>query len=291
MNARQTPRGLGRGLSALIADVEAPAPAAAGPQERKVAIDKLHPGKYQPRHRFDDTALAALAESLKQQGVLQPLLVRPHPQREGEFEIVAGERRWRAAQKAQLHEVPVLVRDFDDRQTLEVALVENVQREDLSAIEEAEAYRRLMEEFKHTQEALAASLGKSRSHIANTLRLLTLPESVKRLIEEGALSAGHARALITAGDPERLARQVVAKGLSVRDTERLAAAKKARTKPMRQVAPDADIAAVERDLSHRLGLRVKVHPFSTGGALVTIAARTLEQLEEVIARLKRDPRQ
>jgi len=285
MKARQQPRGLGRGLASLIADVEESTP---GPQARMVAIARLHPGKYQPRHRFDDAALEALSESLKQQGVLQPLLVRPHASRAGEFEIVAGERRWRAAQKARLHEVPVLVREFDDRQTLEVALVENVQREDLSAIEEAEGYRRLMEEFSHTQDALAASLGKSRSHIANTLRLLGLPHAVKQMIEEGSLTAGHARALVTAEQPESLARQVVAKALSVRETERLAQAKKARIKPGRRITIDANIVALEREVAMALGLNVKIQPVGRGG-IVTIGCQSLEQLEDVIARLKSEP--
>jgi ParB family chromosome partitioning protein len=284
MNARISPRGLGRGLSALIADVEDTTP---GPQARMIPIERLHPGKYQPRHRFDDAALDALAASLKQQGVLQPLLVRPHPTRKQEYEIVAGERRWRAAQRAKLHEMPVLVREFDDRQTLEVALVENVQREDLSAIEEAEGYRRLMEEFQHTQDALASSLGKSRSHIANTLRLLNLPDAVKRLIEQGELTAGHARALVTAEDPEGLARQVIAKGLSVRETERLAAAKKQAGKPAKRRSGDPDILALERSLSQAIGLKVAIADSAKGGKL-TISYRSFDQLDAVIALLTKE---
>jgi ParB family transcriptional regulator, chromosome partitioning protein len=284
MTARQQPRGLGRGLSALIADVEETKP---GPQARMIPIERLHPGKYQPRHRFDDAALDALAESLKQQGVLQPLLVRPHPTRKQEFEIVAGERRWRAAQRARLHEMPVLVRAFDDRQTLEVAIVENVQREDLSAIEEAEGYRRLMEEFSHTQDALAASLGKSRSHIANTLRLLGLPQAVKEMIETGDLTAGHARALVTADQPELLAQQVVAKGLSVRETERLAAAKKQAGRPARRRGGDPDVMALERSLSQAIGLKVAIADSPRGGKL-TITYRSFDQLDEVIRLLTRE---
>ena len=286
MNAKASPRGLGRGLSALIADVEETKP---GPQARMIPIERLHPGKYQPRHRFDDAALEALAQSLKQQGVLQPLLVRPHPSKKNEFEIVAGERRWRAAQRARLHEIPVLVREFDDRQTLEVAIVENVQREDLSAIEEAEGYRRLMEEFNHTQDALAASLGKSRSHIANTLRLLSLPNLVKEMIEAGALTAGHARALVTAEHPEALAHQIVAKGLSVRETERLAAAKKQAAKPARRKSADPDVLALERSLSNALGLKVAIADSPRGGKL-TISYRNFDQLDEVIRLLTREDR-
>lgn len=288
MSPRQQPRGLGRGISALMGDIVAK-PSAAEPQgNRPVAIEKLHPGKYQPRHHFDDEALDALAASMREQGVLQPLLVRPHPTKPGEYEIVAGERRWRAAQKAQLHEVPVLVRELDDRRTLEIGLVENVQREDLNAVEEAEAYRRLMEEFHHTQEALANSLGKSRSHIANTLRLLALPPAVLKLVEAGSLTAGHARALVTAANPQALAQQIVADGLSVRETERLAARSKAAPAPAarRRPAADADIRAVERDVSAALGLKVSVKPSGKGGAL-TISYGSLEQLEDVISRLTR----
>jgi ParB family chromosome partitioning protein len=288
MSPRQQPRGLGRGISALMGDIVAK-PSAAEPQgNRPVAIEKLHPGKYQPRHHFDDAALDALAASMREQGVLQPLLVRPHPTKPGEYEIVAGERRWRAAQKAQLHEVPVLVRELDDRRTLEIGLVENVQREDLNAVEEAEAYRRLMEEFNHTQEALATSLGKSRSHIANTLRLLALPAAVLKLVEAGSLTAGHARALVTAANPQALAQQIVAAGLSVRETERLAARGKAAPAPAarRRPAADADIRAVERDVSAALGLKVSVKPSGKGGAL-TISYGSLEQLEDVISRLTR----
>ena len=183
-------RGLGRGLSALLGDEEGVPEGA----PRTIRIDLLHPGRYQPRHQFDPAAIETLAQSIREKGVLQPLLVRHHPSLTGEYEIIAGERRWRASQVAQLHEVPVVVREIDDREALEIALVENLQRQDLSALEEAEAYQRLMDEFRHTQEAVAQAVGKSRSHVANTLRLLELPLTVKRLLGEGKLTAEIGRA-------------------------------------------------------------------------------------------------
>jgi ParB family transcriptional regulator, chromosome partitioning protein len=206
-------RNLGRGLSALFGE-ESDDLAAADRQRvgKSVPIGFLRAGKFQPRHRFDDDALRALADSIREKGVLQPLLVR----RDGSnsYEIIAGERRWRAAQLAQLHEVPVIIKELDDRAALEIALVENIQRADLTVLEEAEGYRRLMAEFGHTQEALATSVGKSRSHVANMMRLLGLPEAVKQLLDSGALSAGHARALLNAADPAGLAREIVRRGPS-----------------------------------------------------------------------------
>lgn len=287
-------KGLGRGLSSLLGEDAAPSVAAT----RTLPVEFLQPGKYQPRRHFDDEAMQALVSSIRQQGVVQPLLVREIGS--GRYEIIAGERRWRAAQQAQLHDVPVVVRDMSDREALEIALVENIQRQDLSPLEEAEAYKRLMEEFQHTQEALAQSVGKSRSHIANMLRLLALPASVHMLIESGALSAGHARALVNAPDPAALAHEVVAKGLSVRETERLAQRAKgkdgaAATRGARPgglgnragapvLAKDADTAALERDLTMLLGLKVSISFAGRGGAL-TIQYDTLEQLDDVIQRL------
>ena len=182
-------------------------------------IDQLHPGRFQPRKNFDEASLASLVESVIAQGILQPLLVRPSPDKPGSFEILAGERRWRAAQRARLHEVPVVVRELGDREALEIALVENIQRQDLTPLEEATGYQRLIDEFQHTQEALATALGKSRSHLANMLRLLTLPAAVQALLAGGRISAGHARALIMAKDPVALAKRIVAEELSVRETE------------------------------------------------------------------------
>jgi ParB family transcriptional regulator, chromosome partitioning protein len=282
-------RNLGRGLSALFGE-ESEENAAHDRQRaggKTVPIGFLRAGRFQPRRRFDDDALRALADSIREQGVLQPLLVRRHPDAANTYEIIAGERRWRAAQPTQLHEVPVVVKELDDRAALEIALVENIQREDLTALEEAEGYRRLMEEFSHTQEALARAVGKSRSHVANMMRLLSLPDAVRQLVETGALSAGHARALLNVADPAGLAREIVRRGLNVRQAERLAKAGKAgRSKPA--PAKDADTAALERDLANLLGLKVNVTFAARGGAL-TIHYRTLDQLDDVLRRLHTTP--
>jgi ParB family transcriptional regulator, chromosome partitioning protein len=280
-------RNLGRGLSALFGE-ESDDIAAADRQRvgKSVPIGFLRPGRFQPRHRFDDDALRALAESIREKGVLQPLLAR----RDGanSYEIIAGERRWRAAQLAQLHEVPVIIKELDDRAALEIALVENIQRADLTVLEEAEGYRRLMAEFGHTQEALAAAVGKSRSHVANMMRLLALPEAVKQLLDSGALSAGHARALLNATDPAGMAREIVRRGLNVRQAELLA--KGGRTARQKApVAKDADTAALERDLTNTLGLKVAISFASGRGGAMTIQYRTLEQLDDVIRRLQHDP--
>jgi ParB family transcriptional regulator, chromosome partitioning protein len=281
-------RGLGRGLSALFG--EESDDHAAGDRQRvgkTVPIGFLRAGRFQPRHRFDDDGLRALAQSIREKGVLQPLLVRRHPDHANGYEIIAGERRWRAAQLAQLHEVPVIVKELDDRAALEIALVENIQRADLTALEEAEGYRRLLAEFGHTQEALAISVGKSRSHVANMMRLLTLPDPVKQLLDSGALSAGHARALLGAADPAALAREIVRRGLNVRQAEGLV--KKGKTKRGKATpAKDADTVALERDLANLLGLKVAISFGGRGGAL-TIHYRTLEQLDEVIRRLQHEP--
>ncbi|GAB2177739.1 ParB/RepB/Spo0J family partition protein [Dongia sp. agr-C8] len=277
---------LGRGLSALLGGEETPADL--GPQ-RSMAIDLLHPGRYQPRGRFAPEELQALAQSVKENGILQPILVRPHEKLTGHFEIVAGERRWRAAQLAQLHEVPIIVRSLDNRSTLEIALIENVQREDLTPLEEAEGYARLMAEFDYTQETLAERIGKSRSAIANLLRLRALPEAVRALISEGKLSVGHARALIGAADPIALAKEIVAKDLNVRQAEALA--KKQKPEASRKKSPagggsekDADTRALERDLSLKLGLKVEVQFDGKGGRLV-LHYTSLDQLDGVIEKL------
>ena len=279
-------RGLGRGLSALLGEEDA-APEAT---PRTIRIDLLRPGRYQPRHQFDTAGIEALAQSIREKGVLQPLLVRRHPGLADAFEIVAGERRWRAAQLAQLHEVPVVLREIDDREALEIALVENLQRQDLSALEEAQAYQRLLEEFAHTQEAVAQAVGKSRSHVANTIRLLDLPAAVKQMLDEGKLTAGHARALLGATDPLRLAEEVVRRGLTVRQVERLA--KKSKTTPSAR-APrekDADTRAVEHALTLALGTTVKIDPARDGRAgTLSISYQSLDQLDELIRRLKRVP--
>jgi ParB family chromosome partitioning protein len=235
----ETKRGLGRGLSALLGDSGATPAAGASRPQRHLPIGQLEPSPLQPRRHFDPDELESLAESIRSNGILQPLLVRVHPTRPGMHEIVAGERRWRAAQIAKLHEVPVLERQISDREVLELAIVENVQRNDLSALEEAQGYRRLIDEFARSQEDLARQVGKSRAHIANTLRLLKLPDAVQALLQAGKLSAGHARALLAAADPEALAQRVIALGLSVRQTEALAArpSTPARRSPAKDAVP------------------------------------------------------
>jgi len=280
-------RGLGRGLSALLGDGDGPAPTSA----QTVRIDALQPGRLQPRHHFDGDSIAALARSIREKGVLQPLLVRHVPGSADRFEIIAGERRWRAAQVAQLHEVPVVVREIGDRDALEIALIENLQREDLSPLEEAAAYQRLMDDFENTQDGVAEAVGKSRSHVANMIRLLDLPASVKQLLDARKLTAGHARALLTASNPQALAEEVVRRGLSVRQAERLAKGRKSdgrngagRSPSATEAAKDANTRAVERALSMALGLRVSINPETRGGS-VTIRYQTLEQLDDLVRRL------
>ncbi|OYX44636.1 MAG: chromosome partitioning protein ParB [Rhodobacterales bacterium 32-67-9] len=280
-------RGLGRGLSALMADVrlgdEDRGSDASRRPDIRLPVEKIEPNPDQPRRDFAPEALEELAESIRAKGIIQPLIVRENPRKSGSYEIVAGERRWRAAQMAQIHEVPVLIRDFNDTEVLEVAIIENIQRADLNAIEEALGYRQLMDRFGHTQEKLAEGLSKSRSHIANLLRLLTLPDEVQTWLRQGQISAGHARALITTADPVALARQVIAKGLSVRETERLAKApaKAATPRPDRRHEKDADTRVLEQDLSANLKMKVVIdHKGHDGGHLV-ITYKTLEQLDEL----------
>jgi len=282
-------RNLGRGLSALLGDdLESPEVAENhGPTVLPVAA--LTPSPLQPRQVFDEAGLDDLAASIRERGVLQPLLVRPAAGMNGIYEIIAGERRWRAAQRAQVHEVPVVIREMDDRETLEVALVENLQRQDLNALEEAEGYRRLQEEFSHTQEDLAKAVGKSRSHVANTMRLLALPDEIKQMVEGGSLSAGHARALLGVEGAVALAREIAEKGLNVRQAEHLAKAGHAAAKPKAAKAPlekDADCLALERDLTEMLGLKVAIETQGAGGKL-SIQYQTLEQLDDLLQRLGR----
>jgi ParB family transcriptional regulator, chromosome partitioning protein len=279
-------RRLGRGLSALFGE-EAGAIADPSHTVHHVPVEFLYPSRYQPRRNFDAENLAALVESIRAQGILQPLLVRPHPELPDQYEIVAGERRWRAAQAAQLHEVPVVLRELADREALEIAIVENVQRQDLSPLEEADGYRRLLEEFSHTQEDLARAVGKSRSHIANMLRLLTLPPDVRQLLEEGKITAGHARALLGVEDAGELAKEIVRHGMSVRQVERAAKARALRPHHAASLygARDADTASLERELTQLLGLKVQV-VFSGEGGMLTVHYRTLDQLEDVLRRLR-----
>jgi ParB family chromosome partitioning protein len=287
---------LGRGLAALLKDDRgAPGdPEAAARAPRLVPIGNLHPGRLQPRRHFDPAALEALAASIRNQGILQPLVVRPLADRPQHFEIVAGERRWRAAQRAELHEVPVVIKSLRDRDALEIALIENIQREDLTALEEAEGYRLLIEQFGHTQEALASAVGKSRSHVANLLRLLGLPASVQAMLQDGRLTMGHARTLVGAHDPASLAQQIVARNLSVREAEALAqggkanaAGASARTAP--RPPRDADTVALERELSALLGLKVTIDFDGKGGRL-SVHYTTLDQLDDVLQRLNQTPR-
>ena len=280
-------RGLGRGLSALMADVNLSHERNAAAQaprrgELSVPVEKLVPNPNQPRRDFDPVAMAELAESIRTQGVIQPLLVRAHPSDPGLFEIVAGERRWRAAQMAQLHEVPALLRELSDTEVLEVAIIENIQRADLNAIEEAMSYRQLMDRFGHTQEKMAGALSKSRSHIANLLRLLQLPDEVQVWLREGKLTAGHARALITTDDPVALATQVISRGLSVRETERLAKAPVTRPpRPRARSEKDADTRALEQDLSAHLRMRVVIDHKGFDGGTLSITYRGLDELDQL----------
>jgi ParB family chromosome partitioning protein len=325
MNDEKKPKppskGLGRGLSALLGDdgekrvfqqpgvSVAPAPAAPGPSAAELEalrretftlpIEFLRPGKFQPRRRFDEEALEQLAQSIREKGLLQPILVRQTGK--DVYEILAGERRWRAAQLAKLHVVPVVLRDFADRDALEIALIENLQRRDLSPIEEAQGYARLRDEFNASQQELAETLGKSRSHIANTLRLLDLPEKIRKLLDEGKLDAGHARALFAADDAQALADKVVAQGLSVRQVEKLVQAQRAVDAPAasgraRSAAPvsgggkSADVRALEKQLEQGLGLKVDIVQREGERTQVTLFCDDYEQLDDVIARLTRGQR-
>lgn len=295
LKVAKRPHGLGRGLSALLGDVtreEPITPQAATAstkaiQSIEVALIQPHPE--QPRRHFDEGALVELADSISKRGIIQPIIVRPHG---GGFQIVAGERRWRAAQRAQLHRIPAIVRDFDEAETLEIALVENIQREDLNPIEEAEAYRKLIADFNHSQEALGRLVGKSRSHIANLIRLLELPASVQQQVVEQKLTMGHARALIGAPDCETLAQTVEAKGLSVRDTENLVRrSKKGEAAPKRSSATalagnkDPDIAALEQHLADILGVKVDIGHGEGAGGTLSLRYSTLDQLDMLCQRL------
>jgi len=293
-------RGLGRGLSALLGEGEAVDAAremegasdlesrAAG-GVRTIPIELIEPNPDQPRKIFNEAELSELAESIAEKGLIQPLLVRPLPGAAERYQIVAGERRWRAAQKARLHEAPCVVRELTDRETLEIAIVENVQRADLNAVEEARALRQLVENFGHTQEDVARAVGKSRAHVANTLRLLALPDRVLDRLAAGEISAGHARAVATAPDPAALVDEIVSKGLSVRAAEALARGASDRTERKGGAKPpapqkDADTRALEADLAGRLGLDVEIVNAGERGE-VRIRYASLEQLDEICRRL------
>jgi ParB family chromosome partitioning protein len=286
---------LGRGLAALFGEVGTrlsgepggARPGGAQPLGAQIVpIEAIRPSPFQPRRRFAEAELDELAQSIREKGIVQPLLVRPIADAAADFELVAGERRWRAAQLVGLHEVPVVIRPLGDSEALEIALVENLQREDLSPLEEAEAYSRLTREFGRSQAGLAEAVGKSRSHVANTLRLLALPAPVRKSLEEGALSAGHARALLGAPDPAALAVEVMRRGLNVRATETLVRRRAAEPQPRKRSARDADTVALEQELSAILGLRVTLAPKRRGGSL-TLHYASLDQLDRVLVLLRR----
>ena len=283
-------RGLGRGLSALLGEAESASTPegrrAAGAQE--IAIELIRRNPDQPRRVFGEDELDELAASIRQRGIIQPILVRPLPDHPGEYQIVAGERRWRAAQRAGLHLVPALVRDIDELEVMEIALIENIQRADLNALEEARGYAAMMKRFSRSQETIAGIVGKSRSHVANTLRLIRLPQAVQDHLEAGRLSAGHARALLDLDEAEAIAQDIVRRGLNVRQTE--AIAKRLRAGPVRKApqppGKDADTRALENDLSETLGLSVEIVDAGGAGEL-RIAYKTLEQLDDLCRRLTR----
>ena len=286
MSAREEARrGLGRGLSALIGDENVPVPPPKGVRNLPVAF--LKPGKFQPRKHFGEEELSGLAQSVKEKGVLAPILVRPLGG--DSYEIVAGERRWRAAQMAKLHDVPVVVRELADDEALELAIIENVQRADLNVLEEAGAYQELIERFGRTQDQVAKEVGKSRPHVANTIRLLRLPEGVKALIREGKLTAGHARTLLNAPDPEAAAREILAGGMNVRQAEQRSVIKK---RPSGKQRLDPNINQLETSISNQLGLKVQIiHKVDKSGGdkggEVRVRYKTLEQLDEVTRRLSK----
>ncbi|WP_370372125.1 ParB/RepB/Spo0J family partition protein [Henriciella pelagia] len=299
MATKKQNRGLGRGLSALMADVqpETATEDVGVSTPRKpdmlIPIDRVEANPDQPRRQFSKERLDDLANSIREKGIIQPLIVRPHPDKPDSFQIVAGERRWRAAQVARLHEVPALVRNYDDTESLEVAIIENIQRSDLNPVEEAAGYKDLMEKFGHTQEKLASALGKSRSHIANMMRLLGLPAEVLEYLRDGKLSAGAARAIITAEDPLALAKKAVAQGLSVREIERLAKAPAKGDTPAapssRKAEKDADTVALEQSLSSSSGMKVSIdHKPGDDKGSVTIRYATLDEFDDLCRMLGGD---
>jgi ParB family chromosome partitioning protein len=280
--ARRPP--LGRGLAALFG--EAGGSPSSGATARILPIEAVRPSAFQPRRHFTEDELEALAQSIREKGILQPLLVRPSANATSEYELVAGERRWRAAQRAGLHEVPVTVREVADSEALEIALVENLQRENLTPLDEAEAYSRLTRDFGRNQGAIAEAVGKSRSHVANTMRLLALPAPVRRQLDEGLLTAGHARALLGADDPTGLAGEVVRRGLNVRATELLVRRRAGQPAPRAPKRHDANITAIEQDLARRLGLKITLTMRGRGGT-VGIQFATLDQLDRIVDILRK----
>ena len=285
------PRGLGRGLSALMSDVAQEETPQSSPKRPDliVPVEQVQPNPDQPRRTFAEDALQELAASISQKGVIQPLIVRKSPTSDNMYEIVAGERRWRAAQIAKLHEIPVLVREYDDTEVLEIAIIENIQRADLNPVDEAAGYRQLMDRFGHTQEQLATALGKSRSHIANLMRLLSLPDEILNYLVNGQLSAGHARALVGHDRAVQLAREVIQRKLSVRETEQLAKkgpALKMRSVPGGPMPKDADTVQIENELSATLRMKVTIdHPAGSEGGKMVIGYKSLDQLDDLLRAL------
>lgn len=284
-------RGLGRGLSALMSDVAQDATSEGAPKrpDLLVPVEKIHPNPDQPRRSFGEDALQELATSIAEKGIIQPIIVRAAPSDPNSYEIVAGERRWRAAQIAKLHEIPVLIRSYDDTEVLEIAIIENIQRADLNPVDEAAGYRQLMDRFGHTQEKLATALGKSRSHIANVMRLLSLPDEIQGYLVSGALSAGHARALVGHERALQLAREVIQRKLSVRETEKLAKhgpAIKKRSVPGAPVTKDADTVQIENELSASLSMKVTIdHKAGEDGGKLAISYKSLDQLDDLLRAL------
>ncbi len=278
-------RGLGRGLSALLGE-ETPAPRQRAGSAREISVGLIRPNPNQPRRTFEQEELNALAETIKEHGIVQPIVVRPSPTNQGEYEIIAGERRWRAAQIAGLHEVPTVEKDYDDLETLKVAIVENLQRQNLNAIEEALAFSQLMDRFGYNQQAIAGTIGKSRVYVTNTLRLLALPNEVQEMVKGGQLSAGHARAALSSDDPSAAAKEMVSKNLSVRDAEKLVTKPVNKPKKVSRETPEtADVVALENDLSAVLGMGVKLKHKADNSGSIVIDYKTLEQLDELCRRL------
>ena len=285
MVTNTTKKGLGRGLSSLMGDTETVETKNANVgQETKIPIANLKPSPSQPRRLFNKNSINELADSIKAKGLVQPLVVRPSPSDANSYEIIAGERRWRAAQIAQLHDVPAVIRNFNDTEALEIAIIENVQRSDLSPIEEAAGYKRLIENHGHTQEDLSGIVGKSRSHIANIIRLLSLPQSIQDMITEGKISSGHARAIMNSAFPEQLAERIINENLSVRDAENLAKDKKGIIKKLK--LKDPDTIDLENKISEKLGLAININHKGKKGGSIKIDYKTLDQLEMITQKLK-----
>ena len=285
MNTNIPKKGLGRGLSSLMGDTNINSTdTVAKSSEVTISIAALKPSPSQPRRLFDKNSINELAESIKSKGLVQPILVRPSKTDENSYEIIAGERRWRAAQIAQLHEIPAVIKNLDDVEALEIAIIENIQRSDLSPIEEAAGYKRLIDNHGHTQEVLSEIVGKSRSHIANILRLLTLPQSIQDMISEGKISSGHARAIMNSAFPEQLAEKIINENLSVREAESLAKSKKSTVQKIK--LKDPDTIDLEEKISEKLGLNVSINHRGKKGGYIKIEYKSLDQLELVTQKLK-----